>query len=26
VKPMTVDMTAHNSINNMTKWISEVTL
>jgi len=26
VTPLTVDMTAHNSINNMTKWISEVTL
>ncbi len=26
VTPLTVDMTAHNSINNITKWISEVTL
>lgn len=26
VTPLTVDMTAHNSINNMTEWISEVTL
>lgn len=26
VTPLTVDMTAHNSINNMTKWIGEVTL
>ena len=26
VTPLTVDMTAHNSIDNMTKWISEVTL
>ena len=26
VTPLTVDMTAHDSINNMTKWISEVTL
>lgn len=24
--PITVDMTAHNSINKVTKWISEVTL
>ena len=26
VTPLTVDMTAHNSINSMEKWISEVTL
>jgi 5'-nucleotidase len=26
VTPLTVDMTAHNSINNMKKWMSEVTL
>ena len=26
VTPLTVDMTAHNSLDNMTKWISEVTL
>lgn len=26
VTPLTVDMTAHNSINSMAKWISEVTL
>ncbi|MBL4900765.1 MAG: 5'/3'-nucleotidase SurE [Colwellia sp.] len=26
VTPLTVDMTAHNSINNMAKWISEVRL
>ena len=26
VTPLTVDMTAHNSINTMTQWINEVTL